>query len=163
MCLEPEERHYKNVQINQSKISDQSYSPFIHFVSSHTRVPTEKDATVCAPAPVKTAAPATTSLASVSAHRVCREITARTAAPLATSARPATSSAFSNAPVATATAFSASASVGRDGLVPPATCRARPSLGALTACSSATASPKTPRAAILRWGGGGNQTCLHFS
>ena len=129
-----------------------SNNPFNHRVCHHTRVPMEKAATACALAPVKTAAPATTSPASASARRACRERTVRTAAPLATSARPATSSASSSVPPATATASSASASAGRGGSVPPATCRVRCSPGGPTACSSVTVSPRTPRAVTQRWG-----------
>ena len=137
-----------------------SNNPFNHRICHHTRVPTEKAATACALAPVKTAAPATTSLASASARRVCRERIVRTAAPLATSARPVTNSASSSAPLATATASSASASAGRGGSVPPVTCRVHRSPGGPTACSSVTASPRTPRAATQRWGNLGHSHVL---
>ena len=84
----------------------------------------------------------------------------RTAAPLATSARPVTNSASSSAPLATATASSASASAGRGGSVPPVTCRVHRSPGGPTACSSVTASPRTPRAATQRWGNLGHSHVL---
>ena len=144
--------HQPNQKCIAALLTGWSNNPFNHCVCHHTRVPTEKAATACALAPVKMAAPATTSPASASARRACRERTVRTAAPLATSARPATSSASSSVPPATATASSASASAGQGGSVPPATYRVRCSPGGPTACSSVTASPRTPRAATQRWG-----------
>lgn len=158
--------HALNYQPNQKYIgtllTGWSNNPFNPCVCRHARVPTEKAATACAPAPVRMAAPATTSPASASARRACRETTVRTAAPLATSVRPATNSASSSAPPATATASLASASAGRGGSGPPATCRVRCSPGDPTACSSATASPRTPRAATRRWGSLGRSHVFSF-
>lgn len=117
------------------------------------RVPMVRAATVCALGAVRMGELVIMSQGSVSVHLVCKEIIVKMVVHQASSGKDATNTAYSGAPRATATGCSASASAGRAGLVPRATCHVRPSPGVATACSSVTVSATTPKDATQRQAG----------